>query len=353
VSGLGLRSTAFLGALGGAGGWTVQSGSATLDVGTASTDVTITAVSLSRAFALTTVRTPTVETPSVVSADLTTTTNLRLERGSSSVSVVVEWMVVEFAAGAGTVTKYTGSWNTTATTSVTVSSVTLAESFVVVSSRSTGNSNIGAFIAVGYLSSATNLALRRFDTSATDTSYAAYVVSVPGASVQQGETTIALGANTRNVTLSAVDLTRTFALVSRFSALPEPGQTGRSIAIQGVRGRLSGTTNLQLTRGGSSTTNSVYVSYAVVQMPVGATVQQQTETGFTTATKTSTLSTAVTLSKAVIFPGGSVEGPSTANNSNFLQGYNTLKLTSTTVLESQANTAPETSGAFTASVVEW
>jgi hypothetical protein len=331
-------------------GWSVQSGTATLS-STGGVTVVVDDVDLSRSFAIATHRsTETNSNVAYVSADLRFNSSLNrteidITRNSSIGTVVVDWFVVELAPGLGTVSKYVETIGSP-TSNVTISPVSLANSFVVSTNRVFGggglvNRTSSEYQAVAHLTSSTNLFVRRAHLSSGLSGLIAYVVTIPNATVQQGE--IEVTESTTDVSLSAVNLSKSFALVSRTTTFSTDNTAS-------VRGELTSSTNLRLTRNSSGT--GVWVSYAVVEMPAGATVQQQTENGFTTATATSTLVNPVDLSRAVIFAGGSTQSSGSGRNINS-SGFNTLKFNSATEIQSESATDQLTSGAFTATVVQW
>ena len=118
-----------------------------------------------------------------------------------------------------------------------------------------------------------------------------------GVSVQRSTTTFATTDTTVNVPISAVDLSRSFVLISEWTS-----DTAQNIDEEWtIRARLTSTTNLELSRNTGAANQPVTVAWQVVQM-AAATVQRGTACigpvgscpGSNQATTTVTLSPAVT-----------------------------------------------------------
>ena len=207
-----------------------------------------------------------------VGFQLADSTTLNLQRlGSPTQGTVVEWQAIEFASGASVQRGTTSFATTNATLNVPITAVNLSESFVLVSvataqSGNPGRSTDERWTIRARLTSTTNLELSRNETGTAITVYW-QVVSLSGASVQRGLTSIAAGAASATATISSVNLTNTFLLLTQQGA-------GASNGIESeymVRGRITSDTQLTIDR--ISTTNSVDIAWEVVSFTDGSSVQ--------------------------------------------------------------------------------
>ena len=239
----------------------------TVELSGTSTDITISAVDLAHAFVLVDVvnsSTTSGARQSLVHGSLTNTTTLRLERDRSTGTRTVHWQVVEAPQWSVQAVDFA---STGASVSESITSVTLGETFVVVSGRSDSANDLNRQEVRASLASATSLTLTRDDPAGTMTG-TAYVVSVPGAAVQRGTTTIAASSVSAVVSLSSVNLTRSFVVLSQYC----DATATETIGGQRCRARLTSATELALNRRTSSV-GTVTASWFVVQLPESGVVR--------------------------------------------------------------------------------
>lgn len=113
-------------------------------------------------------------------------------------------------------------------------------------------------------------------------------------SVQRGQTTIPINQATVNVTINAVDMSKTFVVcevTAQYTGAEEEGQTTASV-------HLASSTQISVRRVAGSSTQAVYVTWQVIEFVSGVSVQR----GFTSTTSASTTVTisAVDMSKSVL-----------------------------------------------------
>lgn len=197
-------------------GFTVQTGEATLPTsGTKQLDVTITAVDLSKAFALVSMRTNnTGAIAGFIRGKLTSTTNLQLNAGdtaTSSYSGIVRWYVVEWEGA--TVQSGSTAFNTNnSTRNETISTVDRTKSFVVYSwDMLAFSTNVGIIATRAALTSDTNLQFfRALNSASANGTVDWFVVSHPDISVQYGQETLTAAASANPSITSVSDAARTF-----------------------------------------------------------------------------------------------------------------------------------------------
>jgi hypothetical protein len=150
----------------------------------------------------------------------------------------------------------------TASDEIEIQPVVLSESFVVCSRRST-SSNPNLNLARCQLVDGSTLRIES-ESLGENAMTAWTVVQVPGALVQRG--TVSFGVNdvTRNVSIAAVDRTKTFALVSTTSTQAGVDNDERSNTLV----EITSETNLSLRRGSGGEVATV--DYQVIELPATA-----------------------------------------------------------------------------------
>lgn len=181
-------------------------------------DITISSVDTSKAFADITIKCSDNEgrvLRHAFTAELTSATNLRLTRYSSSSAkyVQVKWTVIEFATGIASIQSGLSN-RTSATTNVTISSVSLTKSFSITSLRTNDNLLLPDVTCVGMLTTATNLELRSAASPSSLNSIVRYFVvefdSDADLNVQSGTISISSAQESNTATITSVDTTKTF-----------------------------------------------------------------------------------------------------------------------------------------------
>ncbi|MCI0596191.1 MAG: Ig-like domain-containing protein, partial [candidate division Zixibacteria bacterium] len=261
-----------------------------------------------------------------VGFDLASGTTLNLQRlGSPTQATVVDWQAIEFTSGVsvqrGAVTF--GSADTTV--NVPISSVNLSESFVLASvATPSGTQNSDEEWTVrAHLTSGTNLELSRNQSGTAITVYW-QVVTMTGASVQRGLTTVGAGASSAAASISSVNASTSFLLVTQRAAAASNGNESQ----YQVRGQITSPISLNFDR--ISTTNSVDIAWQVVTLNDGSSVQAGSiALGSAVSSATATLST-VDLSRSASFIN--VRGGSGTSAGNLDETAFTHSLTAATTL---------------------
>jgi hypothetical protein len=218
-------------------------------------NITIDEVNLSNAWVRLTTRFGGTAVNHDVTGRLTSTTNLRLQRGGTSGTPVVSWFVIEDSEA--TVQRGESAMGSTVDDlSVTIDSVDLDKSFIAVTVRSSGgNMNIGYVTAV--FTNATTIRLRRQETgSAVTVSWE--VVTISDATVQSGYTEIPEETSIVNDTITSVDLDHAFVIAHRSASDP---RLDRSHAMTW----LTSATQIRSQREGAF--NPMAVGWFVVECP--------------------------------------------------------------------------------------
>lgn len=147
---------------------------------------------------------------------------------------------------------------------VTISSSDTSRSIVLVSSISAGSSPAYSMFT-GYLTTATNLRLNRASNSSysgPETTVNWTVITFTNATVQRGG--LNLTSQSSNVTISSVNLNKSFAVCSYRAVITSSGIQNDIDAYQSVV-RLSSSTNLEVSRLDSSSQYYPYVYWHVVE----------------------------------------------------------------------------------------
>lgn len=173
-----------------------------IQMSAATTNTTITGVTLSKAFVITSskITGSTFGTDDCFSAQITTTTNLALVTDNFSAALWVSVQVVEIDDAS--VQEKTGSYGTGATADITVTTIDPANTFWFWSARQASGNVVGSDLpSLGYVNT-TTLRFTRSGVSADNWTYVAYIVSLSaGVTVQNVTTTIASGGNTVSPTI--------------------------------------------------------------------------------------------------------------------------------------------------------
>jgi len=236
----------------------VQSGTAVISDGNASSSVTISSVDLSKSFLVFSVR-HNVASPAGghISGQLTSSTNIDFLRVGTNTDVTVEWTVVQFASG---VTVQRGSELLDVTTkNATLTSTDLARSFPIISHRIGGTTVSDDDFARARLTSTTNLELSAYGPR-PDSVVEWQVVEYTDAAVQSGDVSFAAGDSTKSVTgLSTFATDKAWLIYSYKSALGTTTNIGQKL----VRGLVTGTTSVQFDR--SQTGQAIDLTWHLVE----------------------------------------------------------------------------------------
>jgi len=306
---------------------TVQSGTATMTAQSV-LNVPITTVDLAQSVLFMSVTEDNVDPSNgLVRGQLTSSTNIRFNRVGTATTVTIKWHVATFGRG---VSVQRGTTNVTANPmNVAITAVDRTKTFVLASWQKLGSTYGADDVVRARLTSNTNLEFSH-GTGSLDGIADWQVVTMASASVQYGDTTLASGASTATVAVTAVDTTKTFLMTSWSSG-------GDSIGANFVRARITSPTQLTFDRGVTGT--ALGISWYLVTLNDGSTVQSGNATFGTGATLVSaTLPTAVNLTNAVAFlsgnqRGGSTPDPGAAPNDNPGVAWFRADLTDATTLQ--------------------
>ena len=227
-----------------------------------------------------------VELTDVVGSDYTRVT---ATRGDSGEAVSVEWQVItddDF-------TVQTGNQVMSSTTHTsTITAVDTTAAFVVISMSSTDNTEPRRSLVRARLTSSIQIEL--YVNVAGYATATWYVVEWSGATVQSGTVTIPNGSTSATITITAVDLAKTFLI---FNNATDTLSSSWTSAYPFARGTFSNTTTMLFAR--AYTPNSVYISAFAVSHP-NMRVQYGTGTISGAVTKIHNITiTAVQLSHAI------------------------------------------------------
>jgi hypothetical protein len=192
--------------------------------------------------------------------------------------------------------------------SVTVTAVTMARSVLFFGVQEDNVDPANGHVR-GRLTSTTNIAFDRADT-ATTVLVRWYVAEfASGVSVQRGSQTMT--TDTVNVTLTSVDLSKTFALISY-------QHTGTTYGVADFyRARLTSSANLELSKQAGGSTGAV-VDWQVVELTAGGTVQKGDLSFLSSDTSKTAVINAVDSTKAFLLAYWNVGGTGIAPN--FIRG---------------------------------
>ncbi len=247
-------------------------------------DTTITSVDTSRSIVLYTIRTADSEIRlkrHIFQASLTSSTNMRLVRyeAANAKDLTVEYTIIEFAAASldslqvGTVAV------TSDPTDTTITGVTLAQTFVVHSYKTSGNTVGNHLPGATYLTSTTNLRIDPPSAPAAGLHDAYYQVVELSSDliVQSGTNTFASGDFSDTVTITSVDTGATAAFPSGADYKISPD--ARCL----LRATLASATSVTLDRFNPGSDAAVLAAYQVLEF-TGLAVQSGTTTIADTAT---------------------------------------------------------------------
>lgn len=237
------------------------------------TNITISAVTLSRSFPILFASTTLAEGRSILTscgAALTSTTNLRLQWATAATPSIdtlkTTWQVVEFASGVAVQSGAKVYSHADGSATQTITSVTTSKTLILNFSYGDAGSNLLSRTSVrSTLTNATTITFSNSETGGTanDLTNNWYAVEfTDGTSVQSGLQTIAATAASANVTISAVVLARSQPWISwswQNFKTAETTDEGNALCTF----KLTTTTNLNIAR--TLTATGVDVSWFVVQ----------------------------------------------------------------------------------------
>lgn len=199
-----------------------------------------------------------------------------------------------------------------ATDLITIDPVLLSESFVNCSRRS-GSSNPNLNLARCQLldGSTLRIASSTADSSATT---AWTVVQVPGAVVQRGTEAFGVNDLVRNVSISAVDRTAAFALVTTSSPMAGVDDDERTHVMV----ELTSDTNVRLSRG--STGAEATVDFQVIQMPATSVQSGVVTLGQGTSSTNTVLASAVDTGRTFLVHSTSIDADVDGEEAAYMVG---------------------------------
>ena len=322
----------------------IQRGSVTLNSDNTDTNVTISAVTLARAWLICTVRSP-AGNPSgyQLSYHLSSTTNIQLRVATrTTANVVVEWQVIEFTTASG-ITVQHGTWTTE--TSITISTVTIASSMVQANLYKFGSAFGGDDWIRPKITGTTTLTT---NDNNTDTKWYQIVDWGSHANVQHVDISIGTGdTGTKDTTITTLtDYTKTVVIGQSEIVVSSFGNDVGNLYC-------TSNTNLRFIRSGGA--RALTVTAQVIEFTESNINVQQfiTTIGTSTTTATATLTT-VNTSNTLIIPGSAFFNWARANIANDDAGHFSVTYTltnSTTVTLTKSTTGNTTIASF--SVLEF
>lgn len=225
----------------------VERGTVTLTAASVTVNLATTLLDTSRALLLFSVRGSDMTDPQsgAIAGRITSTTQIEFLRTNTTggANVEIAYTVIEWTAG---VTVQRGSVAiTTTTTNVTISTVTLAKAWPVISVTRTGTAWSNDDFFAARLTTTTNLELRS-DAAGTTTCYW-QVVEYDDCSVQEALISLASGDTSNTAAISSVDTAKSLLVVSARTA-------GTTPAVWAVTASFDSGTSVRITRAGSGAT---------------------------------------------------------------------------------------------------
>ena len=303
---------------------TVQSGTATIGGGSASTTATITAVAMGRAFLVfSTTLNDSNPLNTEVRGEITDPTTVTFTRFGTTGAVTIKWSVVEYASGV-TVQRGTTASLTSASNSIPIASVNTAKAFPIISYSQDGTTHAGNDFYKAKLTSSTNLDV---SVAVTGTAIVSWqVVEFANATVQSGDVSFAVGDASKTATVTSVNTSKSWLVYTHTS---DDGTT-TNIGQKLVRGQITNATTLTFDR--VSTGQAINLTWYLIEFTDNHVVQKGSQAFTTSETqKDVTIASAATASSFAV--GGSLlqEGRSayTADDNPGV-GWMTHELTSPT-----------------------
>ncbi|MGD0101042.1 MAG: DUF2341 domain-containing protein, partial [Acidobacteriota bacterium] len=308
----------------------LQSGTATIANGSASTTATITSVDITKSFVVcsTSLGSDVPSSPNDVWAtcQMTNATTVTFARASTVGTITIQWYVAYFSSG---VSVQRGSQSiTTATTNITLTAVTLANSFPIVAFREGGTSFNGNDFPEVSITTTTNLQAVLQTAPSTGTVLEWQVVQYTNSSVQYGTVSFATTDSSKTATVTSVDTTKSWLICSYNSAA---GVTGISQKL--VEGVLTNSTTLTFTRLANG--QAITLRYYLVTFTDGTTVQSGTTAFGTTDTTLNATISSVDLTRTLAAASSFQRGgqSSYTGDDQPATGWFTTKLSSATNLQ--------------------
>jgi hypothetical protein len=246
----------------------IQGGLITMS--SAITPVAVNSVDMSRSMVLCYFRTTQSDPASVPTCELTSSTQIVVQTGGSSVNYFAQWYLVEFAAGVvaqrGNTTFVPGDFSQSITLPTAVDT---AHSFVLLTSRMGSlNQTLDSERTIrGVLSGPTTLTLSRNVAGTVNVDVHWQVVQLSDTTVQSGTLTIGAGSSTSTAAISPVNLSKSFIFFNTRADAASGGFEEEYL----VRASFADSSTVSFSRGASN--NTVDVSYFAVQMNDASQVQ--------------------------------------------------------------------------------
>ena len=246
----------------------IQRGTATISASAASTTASITAVDETKTILVFGLSKVTNDDPSndFVRGFFSSTTELTWERDAAAgTAITLEWYVVEWSSG---VTVQSGTHSGTEDTTITA--VVEADTFVLNTYKKDGATLNDDDGIKARISTTTNLRMEDNDTSITAAA-AWFVVESTDFAIQEGALSMSSGT-TANQTITEVDLTKAFPLLSW--SIDGAAVTNDFM----LRGHFTTTTNLRVERDtdGPADPGSNGIRWQIIEIDDGTTVQSGT-----------------------------------------------------------------------------
>jgi hypothetical protein len=229
-------------------GATVQRGESVIVYGT---DITITSVDTTKAFAIVTVRGGSVSTLGhlITSIKITTATNLNIVNQAGVESPVADWVVIVISDCSVQVS--TGDNTTYSSKDITINAVVLSNSLIFFSCSTSGSQTINpAQLPVAYFVDTVTVRIKSYNTAAKV--HSLFVVTCSLWSVQRFYAEYS--SNSNDVTITTIVVASTMSLLSGSTNIgyASTASTTFDWGNFGCKQIITSTTNAQITRGANS-----------------------------------------------------------------------------------------------------
>ncbi len=278
----------------------LQSGTATIANGSASTTVTITSVDTTMAFVVSSHSLGSDVTADPVNGhvatQLTNATTVTFSRIGTVGAITVKWYVAEFMSGVS-VQRGAQSMASGVSQNVTLTSVDTTKSFPIVTQRGSGATYGSDDFVKAKITSSTNLALDIQGSSQPDNAVEWQVVQYTNASVQTGDLSFGTGNASMTATVTSVDTAKSWLVYSYNSADGTTTNIGQKL----VRGEIANATTLTFTR--DNTGQGVNLTWYLITFTDTTSVQKGVQAFNTTDTSLNATITATDLSRSITVGG--------------------------------------------------
>lgn len=273
------------------------------------------------------------------------TTQIQFERAATpAVACTIEYQVIEFISGISVQHLY--FQQATATTATTISTVTLANTFAMISHKGAGSGWGGDDLFYADLTTTTNLNTVGTATQAS-AQLAVQVIQIDNASVQKVSTTLSTSSATTDVTVTTIDPAKTFWVFSQSTSVTQNAEQNSYLSYVN-------STTLRYTRALAAGAGSSMLAY-VVSLSSGVSVQNITTTISASSNTVSPTISSVTVADTALLANGIYQRFASASLADDDAGYVAFALASlnTTSFTATRASSPATAATINVQVLEF